>query len=319
MDRIFGLHRIFTSRRTPILMTSICEQMECSISTARRAVRFLRDQLNAPLVYDVGRGGWWYDRSQQDCYELPGLWFNPEELYALLVSYQLLSNLKTGFLYDCIAPFQSRIEKLLEQQGMEYPDLKQRIRILQMASRPSDIHHFRRLATSLLRREQVKVLYHGRERDITTERVISPQRLVYYRSNWYLDAWCHNKQALRTFSLDRLHPVEEQSKKAKHISSQELDEKLGSSYGIFSGKPRHKATLLFSPEAARWVADEQWHPQQNGAMEIDGSYLLTIPYNDSRELMMDILKYGSEVEVKAPKSLREAVANTLRKATEKYY
>ena len=317
-DRIFELHQILRNRRTPVSMSQLCERMECSDSTARRVVHFLRDRLKAPLVYNRERNGWQYDLQSGEVYELPGLWFSPEELYALLVSHQLLDDLQPGFLSEHIKPLQTRIEHLLGQQRIPRPQLQERVRILQMASRPSDIKNFRRLASSLLRGERVRVIYHGRQRDATTEREISPQRLVYYRSNWYLDAWCHLKKGLRTFSLDRLHPSIEVGKKAKRIKPEVLDEQLGTAYGIFSGTPKHTAVLHFTPGAARWVADENWHPQQTSEVLEDGSYLLKIPYNDPRELMMDILKYGEEVEVKSPNALRNVVAARLKNAVKRY-
>ncbi len=75
----------------------------------------------------------------------------------------------------------------------------------------------------------------------------------------------------------------------------------------------HWAKLRFAPSRARWVAQERWHPDQRGRAEADGSYVLEVPYTDSRELMMDILKYGSEVEVLGPASLVATVAGEIRK------
>ena len=92
----------------------------------------------------------------------------------------------------------------------------------------------------------------------------------------------------------------------------ELDENFASSYGIFSGKPKDTAVLRFSAERARWVADEQWHPQQIGKFLHDGRYELQLPYADSRELIMDILKHGAEVEVILPAVLRQAVKNHIQ-------
>ena len=66
------------------------------------------------------------------------------------------------------------------------------------------------------------------------------------------------------------------------------------------------------------MAEEQWHPQQEGRILADGSYELRIPYADPRELVMDILKHGAEVEVIAPPELRREVAQQLCKAAEKY-
>ena len=69
---------------------------------------------------------------------------------------------------------------------------------------------------------------------------------------------------------------------------------------------------------ARWVAREIWHPEQDGQFELDGAYVLKVPYSDSRELVMDILKYGADVEVLAPAVLREQVREMVRALDELY-
>jgi predicted DNA-binding transcriptional regulator YafY len=151
-----------------------------------------------------------------------------------------------------------------------------------------------------------------------TEREISPQRLVHYRENWYLDAWCHMRNALRTFSMDRVQAAEICATRAMDVPEAELDEVLGSGYGIFAGRDVTWAKLRFSPAAARWVAAESWHPKQRGSYEADGSYILEIPYSDDRELVRDILRHGADVEVVTPASLREAVRAELVSALKRY-
>jgi predicted DNA-binding transcriptional regulator YafY len=74
------------------------------------------------------------------------------------------------------------------------------------------------------------------------------------------------------------------------------------------------AKLRFSAERARWIAAETWHPKQRGQFMPDGRYLLDLPYADPRELVMDILRHVPDVEVLAPDSLREDVAEKLRRA-----
>jgi len=317
-DRIFELHQLLANRRRPVTLKTIQSELNCSESTARRAIRQLRDTLSAPLEYDSHRNGYYYDTSIQGPYELPGLWFNAEELHALLASQQLLDNLQPGILTPHIAPLKKRLQNLLAHRYSGHPDIGRRIRILQMASRPTDMKHFRQIASAVLQRRQLRILYHGRARDQTSERTVSPQRLVYYRSNWYLDAYCHLRNELRSFALDRLQPVETLATPADDIREEVLDAHYGESYGIFAGRPTHTAHLRFTPQAARWVADEQWHPQQRGEVLSDGSYELRIPYSDPRELIMDILKYGPEVEVVGPKSLRHLVVKKLSAALHNY-
>ncbi len=317
-DRIFQLHQSLNSHRYPLSLSTLQHKMVCSESTARRTLGVLRDRLGAPIEYDRKRNGYYYDLAQSQTWELPGLWFNAQELYALLVSHSLLDQLQPDVLSDHIQPLKQRIESILQQRHAGSPDLSKRIRIFQQGARPANLDHFRQIASATLQRKQIRLFYHGRERDQTTERTVSPQRLVYYRSNWYLDAWCHLREEFRTFSLDRLRPVEILKVAAREISEESLDEHFAQAYGIFAGQPAHTAQLRFTPEVARWVADEHWHPQQQGKVLADGGYELSIPYSDTRELMMDILKYGPDVEVTRPEELRKLHIEKLTSAINNY-
>jgi len=148
---------------------------------------------------------------------------------------------------------------------------------------------------------------------------VSPLRLVHYRGNWYLDAWCHLRNDLRNFSLDAIREARLLDTTAKEVPDAELNALFAPSYGLFSGGPILWARLLFTPERARWVAYEQWHPEQKGEWQGDGSYLLRIPYADHRELIMDILKHGAHCEVLGPPGLRRAVGDEVKKMGQKYF
>ena len=78
------------------------------------------------------------------------------------------------------------------------------------------------------------------------------------------------------------------------------------------------AQLRFKPQHARWVASEQWHPQQKSTLEADGHYLLEVPYAKPTELVMDILRHGAGVEVLGPASLRAIVQKELTAALATY-
>lgn len=317
-DRVFELHKILSARRTPVSRRELEEKMGCSRATVMRAIDFLRDHLRAPVEYDRERNGYVFRQGDDGPWQLPGLWFNSEELHSLMTSYELLSRVQPGIFEDALRPAMARIEQLLRQRRAGARELVDRVRIIQMAPRPVDVHRFRRIAEALAGRRRLHVFYHGRVRDKSTERDVSPQRLVYYRDNWYLDAWCHWREDLRTFSLDRLHVVDILPSQALDIDEQDLNRVLASSYGIFAGEPRHTAVLQFSAQAARWVADEQWHPDQQSHIFADGSMELRVPYADPRELMQDILRFGPEVEVIEPVDLRETVTERLQLALQRY-
>jgi predicted DNA-binding transcriptional regulator YafY len=249
-------------------------------------------------------GGYRFEKPEQQVgpqYELPGLWFTAEEIHALLTMQHLLSNLDTGgLLGPQIQPLLARLTGLLGAAENPVEEVQRRIRIQTVGAREFHLDHFQAVGSALLRRKRLVIRYHARGTDKLTEREVSPQRLNYYRDNWYLDAWCHLRNGLRAFSVDAIERVEILDKRAKDIADTRLDEVLGSGYGIFAGDQVSWAVLRFTPERARWVASERWHPKQEGKFLDDGSYELRVPYADNRELIMDIMKYGSDCQVIEP-------------------
>ena len=123
---------------------------------------------------------------------------------------------------------------------------------------------------------------------------------------------------MRSFALERIREQSLLDEAARDVSAEALSEHFDRSYGIFSGPAEHLAELRFTPEMARWVAEESWHPDQQGAFEEDGSWLLKVPFSSPRELIMDVMRYGSEVEVLAPEFLRKAVAAEVLSAAKIY-
>ncbi|MDP2833790.1 MAG: YafY family protein [Pseudomonadota bacterium] len=313
LTRIFRLHQLLAAHRYPVTRARLEEELECSRATLTRILAEMRDLLGAPIAYDPEHGGYRYTQAS---FELPGLWFTPSELYALLAAQQLLEEAQPGLLD--LAPLRQRIEKLLIGAHQSQGELARRVRVLRAAARQPDTRIFQTLADATARRRRIHIRYLGRERGAETERSLSPQRLIHYRDNWYLDAWCHLRDELRSFALERVIVAQPRDEAALDLADADLDAHFKQSYGIFSGAPTHTARLRFSPQRARWVAEESWHSAQQGEWLGDGRYELAVPYSDPRELLLDILKYGPEVEVLAPEELRQAVIERLRAALGQY-
>jgi predicted DNA-binding transcriptional regulator YafY len=308
VERLYHLHNILDQRRTPISRHDLMERLECSQATLYRLVAELRDYLGAPLEQDPDTRGFYYDRSYDQPFDLPGIWISPDELQALLTARQVLGTVQPGLLEGELTSLQGRITSLLRKKGVETGEGDSRIHIQPVAGRAVPGHLFQDVLGALIKRHRLHIQYHGRRRDEVSERDVSPQRLTQYRNSWYLDAWCHKAEGLRSFALERVREQCVLEEEALDVEAAVLAAHFDQSYGIFSGPARYTAVLRFSPEMSRWVADEQWHPDQQGDLDSHGAWTLKVPFSDPRELIMDILRYGADVEVLSPKSLRDSVA-----------
>ena len=302
-ERLYKLKSLLDAGQC-LTRSRLLEELAISPATLKRDLAHLRDRMNAPIVFDRERGGWRLDREATVVgtqYELPGLWLSAEEIHALLTMQHLLAHLDAGgLLGPHIEPMMKRLRQMLVAPGKDAPthtEVTRRIHVQTVGARKLHLPHFQAVGSALLRRQRLQIEYHGRGSNQTQQREVSPQRLIHYRDNWYLDAWCHLRQALRSFSVDAIRQVQVLQRKAIDVPETELDNVLGAGYGIFAGREVQWAQLRFSPERARWVAAETWHPKQHGRFEADGSYLLELPYADPRELVMDILRHVPEVEV----------------------
>lgn len=318
-ERALTLHRLLKSAHYPIPLARLLDELECSRATLYRDVAFLRDALGAPIESAGGeQAAFRYEVGEGEKFELPGLWLTSDELAALLALNELIGRSSPGVLAGALAPFKTRIEGLLSNQDSGKALPIERIRVIPWGERKLDQQVFRVAAGAVLERRRLRLRYRARTTNTESQRTVSPQRLTHYRDNWYLDVWDHDRDALRSFAVDRIIEAHTLEDAAIDVPDGDLNDLLASSYGIFAGKPKAWATIRFSAHAARWVADEHWHSQQKGEWLPDGRYELKVPYSNSKELLMDVLKYGPDAEIVAPMSLREEMKILLGLALGEY-
>jgi predicted DNA-binding transcriptional regulator YafY len=311
-ERFYQIDQLLAIRKV-MSRQDLLSALEVSWATLKRDLAYMRDRLNAPIEFDRDAGGYRFCApSVGPKYELPGLWFNADETYALLTTHQLLCDLEPGLLAPHVAPLLSRLEAILGQEELNFSQIANRIRLGRIGKRRKNPAHFSVVSRALLERQQLQVRHYSREHDTHSDRTLSPQRMIFYRNNWYLEAWCHERKALRRFSVDALESVELLTAKAKDVSDKQLNVAFATAYGIYGGAGVKKAHLRFSVAATRWVADEEWHPDQVGSLDADGRYLLEVPFAEPTELLMDILRHGHHVEVLGPLELRRAVMDAIK-------
>ncbi len=315
IDRLYSYRDLFNSRRF-VPRQEILQRFEISLATFKRDLAKLRDRLNVPIVFDTALGGYRLDTTA-GTQELPGVWLSSEELLALLTIQHMIEQLEPGMLGPKLKPLQHRLDDMLASQGMSATTLATRVKLVHAGKRRLQLKAFEAVTKATLERRQLRITHFNRSTAQSVKRTISPQQLVHYRDNWYVDAWCHLRNELRSFAVDAISQSSMLKTSAVEVDPAQM-QTLKAGYGIFGGAVKDKAQLLFSPERARWVQHEEWHPEQKGTLKADGSYLLELPYSDERELLGDILRYGADVRVLGPKALVKAVRTTYSRAGQLY-
>lgn len=307
------MQRLFRSRRS-LSMQQLMDELQVRRATVTRYIGYLKNTFGIPIEWDRELRGYRVVGGEGSSAGLLGLWFTPPELHALLTMEQLIRRIEPGVLRAHIEPVRERLKKILGSDAHSLNEIEKRIRVLPMTARPVDAKIFQAVLTGLLNRKRLAISYESRTDGTLSQRTISPQRLVHYRDNWYLDAWCHVKRGLRMFALDAITKGEVLQQAARDMPEEYLRAVLESGYGIFSGRRTGMARIRFSAARTRWVAKESWHPRQEGKLDAQGRYLLKFPYSNDLELVMDLLRHIPEVEVLGPKSLRNHLAARIKRA-----
>lgn len=320
MERLYRIEEMLQNQQT-VTFEQMKLALEVSPATLKRDLSFLRDRLGVPVVYDRFAMGYRVDQPAKGRkVELPGLWFTSDELKALLTMHKLLSDLDAGGLLGSRADvLLRRIRSLMRTELADVETLLQRVQLRTTGARRSvSPASFHTVSTALLQSKRLMFDYKARHSNALEQRQASPQRLLYYKDNWYLVAYCHMRQAPRVFSLDQMSHLRVADTPAHQLAAQELGAAVDAGYGIFQGGDLLWAEILFRGDSVRWVQDQHWHAHQKSTSMPDGSLLLKIPYLNPSELAVEVMSWGVGCEVLAPASLRLQVQQQLRQALAQY-
>jgi predicted DNA-binding transcriptional regulator YafY len=329
MDRTERFYKIelLIKSRAGVSFDELKRELEVSPATLKRDLQYLRDRMDAPIVYDRDDNVYRFadaaggpNGSAGPAHQLPGVWFSEKEIRSLLTMHELISGLDDGgVLGRHLQPLLDKLHGMLGSSAAEARTLMRRVRIVSPARRPVPSRFFEEVVSGVLSRRKLAIHYYTRTRRSESERVVSPQRLLHYRNTWYLDAWCHSSDGLRRFALDAMRGARVLDEAARDLPLKTVEDELDQGYGIFGGAARLRwATLEFNADAAQWVGQEEWHPQQRLSPQADGSLRMRLPYTEPTELVMDVMRHGPHVRVVAPAELADLVRRQLERTLTVY-
>ena len=166
--------------------------------------------------------------------------------------------------------------------------------------------------------ELLSYCYYSPTASDCTVRTVEPHHMVNYMGNWHLIAYCRLRDDWCDFLLGRMSLTQVEGSVFQIRPGEEWRPHLANTFGIFQNRESFNVVLRFTPERSRWVKGELWHEGQGEVIEDDGSPVPTIPACHDAEIIMEILKHGSQVEVLDPEWLKDKVIDELGNAVNKY-
>lgn len=295
--------------------SNLAAQFEITTKTAQRSIEYFRERLIAPLEYDFFQKGYYYTDSN---FQLPVTRISEEALLALLISRKLITEASAGFLGDELGEISQRLGSLLAANlpGRAHPENALSFRWKNLT--PIDPQIFKTVTTALLNGRLLSFSYHAPSSGKAMKRTVEAHHMVNYMGNWHLIAFCHLRDDWRDFLLSRMKCCHIEDHSFQIRQENDWHPFLQDTFGIYQNKEKFNVALRFTPERARWIKEEMWHEDQKEVWESDGSLVRTISASHEAEIMMEIMKHGSQVEVLEPKWLREKIINEIKGALHNY-
>ncbi len=316
---LFQMHRLLASAPRGVSLSRILSTLRISRPTAFRLFKELREAFNAPIEFD--RQSQTYRYANKNTLELPGTWLNHDEWTLLLGLVQSLGRGEKGPLKSLMPGLREKLSLWSSRLGEDITQWRDKVRFVPMGERVvsegllqctlSALHSNRRMVIQY--RSALSGMEMKKEMEIESEttRIISPIRLVRYRDNWYIDAHCHLRNALRSFSLSQIITAKVVDESAIKVNEAEGERFFTEAYGIFSGKAKYQAKIRFHGIAARLASREAWHPKQVAEWLPEGHWQVRFPFGDSRELVRDLCRWADGLVAIEPVHLKTEVTQIL--------
>lgn len=307
------------SEKGVVKFEELQEVLKVSSPTVKRDLFYMRTKLGYPIVFSRVRGGYYFDKVHPETKgsklgekaAAQRVWYSSEELYSLVSMAENLGRLSKSpesALSSELAPVRSRLLELLTLGDTDPLELLRRVKVVSRRQVFEESACFQTVGIALTAQRRIAIDYYNAKRDEMTQREISPLRLVYSNSRWYVDAYCHLSDKLKTFLIENIRRADILEKAVRRVSLKDLAKELDSSYGMFRGKGVKTARIGFAREAAPYILREVWHEDQRVRTQMDGSVVLEVPYSGTTELVGEIMRWGSKIVSIEPAGLRRDVA-----------
>lgn len=294
--------------------TSLAGELEYSAKTIHRDLEFMRDRMDLPIEFDHARNGYHY---AEEVGAFPTLQITEGELFALLVAEKALQQYRgTHFEKPLVSAFRKMSSSLPDTISFNIADWEQTISFRTSAESILNLEIFDSLAKATAKRQQLELAYRKPGRKQTEPRRVDPYHLANINGEWFLFAYCHLREDLRTFVPARILSVTPTGKTFSRPRKFSLEKRLRDSFGVHSGQDECDVLIHFTDSVADYIREKRWHPSQKLRELKNGGLELRMRLSSLMEVQRWILGWGgAAIPIEPPQlvqAVRESAERTLQ-------
>ncbi len=315
IERMLRIHKALQKGGFPNC-TRLARELEVSSKTISRDIDFMRDRMLMPIEYEASEHGYCYTREVES---LPTIDISEGELLALSVAQKALDHYKG-------TPFEEPLANAFNKLSASLPDtitanltaLSDTISFKQGRLSKLDDETLKLAIKAALEKRVLKFQYKKPGSPSTETRTANPYHVTNYLGKWYLLAWDHKRDAMRTFLLGRASKLEIQKDSFELPSEFSVDDYLWNSFGIWCKSGNHAVAIRFKADLAEYISENVWHPTQEIESLPDGEIVVRFQLGSLHEIAQWVLSWGDEAEAIEPPALRKLMKSKAESIVDLY-
>ncbi len=283
----------------------LAQFLEVSERTVRNDINFLRDRYHAPIEFHRTKGYYYTDSN----WRLPSISLSQGELFALTLGARMLQAY-SGLAYR--SQLQGAItrlaERLPEQTWIDLQQLAEQNVLFRVgAELDLDPEIWQLLEQACQHKQRVWMQYYSPTSNEVSQREFDPYVLHFSRNNPYVTGFCHLRQEVRWFRVDRIQKLELRSHSFEIDPMFDRESHFANAFQHEVGGIPTPMAIWFDARTAPYIRERRWHPTQQIEEQPDNSLILRFVVRGLNEVKRWVLFYGKGARVLEPPELVEMV------------
>ena len=309
LERMLRLHQALQAGGFPNVRR-LAREAGVSPKTIHRDIEFMRDRLNLPVAFAAARNGYFYDG---EVGAFPTMQITEGEIFALVVAEKALQQYRgTSFEQPLLSAIKKMEQALPDTISLNLADIGRTISFRTLAEPILNLEIFDVLARAVAQRQQLELHYRKPGHSVE-KRIVDACHLANINGEWYLFAYDHARQDLRTFVPARIRSVKPTGKTFERSQRFSLEQRLRDSFGVHAGEGEFNVIIRFNARAADYIREKKWHSSQTVRDLKAGGVELKMKLSSLAEVQRWVLSWGGDAKVLQPKELVESVRAAAKK------